>query len=148
MFYKIYKLTLVIFFFQIKIFIVRNWLKLCNSSTTFAIYYSVSVVFLSTFCSSTLIAFENDGLWLFQSVSTTHNTLRLPVQNRTVSWSHTFLSSTWKHDRKIPWLSVSEFIEISSVFAFHKIVNKQTNPIILIVIKRLTAVLSIVTASP
>ena len=68
----------------------------------------IAAVCLSMLGSNALIAFDNDRLWLFQSVLTFHNTLRQadPIKYRAWPWNHEYsvCPSTWKHGRDIPMI--------------------------------------------
>ena len=106
--------------------------------------HCIAAVCLSMLSSNALIAFNNDHLWLFQSVLTTHNTLHGadPTKYRVWPWIREYLvwPSTWKHERDIPmifcaWDYHNEPIfrpqslcdaEIPSFFVLQAAVHKQT----------------------
>ena len=123
-------------------------LKLCHAvKSLYHVSRHIVAICLSMLCSNALIAFDNDRLWLFQSVLTTHNTLRRvdPTKYRAWTWNceYSVWLSTWKHGWDIPmifcsWDYRNELIfspqslcdaEIPPVFALQAAVHKQTNAV-------------------
>lgn len=100
---------LILTFSSISWPLLQHGIKHCHAAKSlYRVSRCIVVVCLSMLSSNTLIAFDNDRLWLFQSILTAHNSLCRAGPNTYAAWpwrhEYSVWLSTWKHGLDIPMI--------------------------------------------